>query len=108
LNSSNDRRGLEEVIPSGDPREHNLQITHLRPTGSQLLPPNTRPKSSTDHNTVGRATVSLISRKARASLFELDGGLVSRKPIYKPNARPVNVERALTQKLIHHFAPPQT
>ncbi len=84
LNSSNDRRALDGVSPEWDARGRNQQITHPRPVGN-LFPdsPNPQPPISTEQIAVGRLTVPLISRKARASLFELDGGLVSRNHIFK-------------------------
>ncbi len=71
LNCSNDRRARDGVSPVWDARERNLQTTHTRPVGN-LFPDSSKPRPtiSTEQNAVGRLTVSLISRKARASLFE--------------------------------------
>ncbi|HYN25589.1 MAG TPA: hypothetical protein VES69_11160 [Pyrinomonadaceae bacterium] len=84
MNSSNDRRALDGVSPHWDARERNLQTTHTRPVGN-LFPdsPKPRPTISTEQNAVGRLTVSLISRKARASLFEKLAGLFRATHIFR-------------------------
>jgi len=89
LNSSNDRRALDGVSPHWDARERNLQITHTRPVGNLFTDsPKPQPTISTEQIAVGRLAVSLISRRARASLFELDGGLVTRYSHFNKNAWP--------------------
>jgi hypothetical protein len=100
LNSSNDRRALDGVVPNWDARGRNLQITHTRPVG-KLFPvsPKPPPTISTEQNSVGRLIVSLISRRARASLFELDGGLFSRNSQCQMNAWPRNPQTAWDREL---------
>ena len=97
LNSSNDRRALDGVSPNWDARERNLQITHTPPVGNLFTDsPKPRLTISTEQNAVGRLIVSLISRKACASLFELDGGLVSRNSHFKRMLGPgTNRERGM-------------
>ena len=84
LNCSNDRRALDGVSPLWDARERNLQTTHTRQVGN-LFPDSSKPRPtiSTEQNAVGRLTVSLISRKARASLFEKMAGLFRATYIFK-------------------------
>ena len=97
LNCSNDRRARDGVSPLWDARERNLQTTHTRPVGN-LFPDSSKPRPtiSTEQNAVGRLIVSLISRKACASLFELDGGLVSRNSHFKRMLGPgTNRERGM-------------
>lgn len=100
LNSSNDRRALDGVSPSWDARGRNLQITHTRPVGNlSLVSPKPQPAISTEQSAVGRLIVSLISRRERASLFELDGGPFSRNSHFHKNVRPVNQQKAWDREL---------
>jgi len=100
LNSSNDRRALDGVSPSWDARGRNLQITHTRPVGNlSLVSPKPRPAFSTEQSAVGRLVVSLISRRERASLFELDGGPFSRNSHFHKNARTGNQQTTWHREL---------